>query len=85
MDSEFVIDKILHIRVGYIRCSNCGSCNPDKNFIEICHSCGAVHKIDFIDYEKLTCNEACGERPYISVEQTENGQVLIARIIDERF
>lgn len=79
MDSGFVINKILGIRVGYIRCSNCGSCNPDKSFIETCPSCGVVHKIDFIDCEKLKRNDECDERPYISIEQTENGQVLIAR------
>ena len=80
MDSEFVIDKVLRMRIGHVRCKHCGWASPDRSYVEICPSCGTVCTIDVIDGEKLKCNEACDERPYILIEQTENGQILIARM-----
>lgn len=80
MDSEFVIDKVLRMRIGHVRCKHCGWDSPDRSYVDICPSCGTVHTIDVIDSETLMNFAPYNDQQFhISVEQTENGQVLIAR------
>lgn len=81
MDSEFVIDKVLRMRIGHVICKHCGWGSPDRSYVAICPSCGTVHTIDVIDGETLMNFAPYNDqRLHISVEQTENRQVLIARI-----
>lgn len=84
MDSKFVIDKVLRLRLGHVRCKHCGWASPDRSYIEICPSCGTVHTIDVIDGETLMNFAPYNDqRLHILIEQTENGQALIARMNNE--